>query len=180
MIRLMNGVVTKKRKWATLPHYWGLLEARTIPGILELEPATDEIERRILNGQISKLRVLAETRSPALLCRMLLKIGIETIAYENIRDALDERYDAAREFARAPRKGSQWWFLYYGDHAAGLNVTDDAKSISADIHDCGGGGEVALIEFFDFDFIVPLTSNVIPDDLQSLPEPEFRYFLVTL
>ena len=80
MIRLMNGVITKKRKWATLPHYRGLLEARPIPGTIGLEPASDEIEQRIMNGQITQLRVLAQTRHPALLCRMLLKIGIETIA----------------------------------------------------------------------------------------------------
>lgn len=178
MIRLMNGVVTKKRKWATLPHYRGLLEARPIPGTIGLEPASDEIEQRILNGQITQLRVLAETRSPALLCRMLLKIGIETIAYDNISDALSERYDAARQFARAPRNGSQWWYLYHGDLAGGLNIAADTKPISTGIHDCGGG-EVALIEIFDLDFIVPMTANVIPDDLQSLPEPEFRYFLVT-
>ncbi len=62
--------------------------------------------------------------------------------------------------------------------AAGLNIAADAKPMSSGIHDCGGG-EVAHIEIFDFDFVVPMTSNVIPDDLQSLPEPEFRYFLVT-
>jgi hypothetical protein len=50
--------------------------------------------------------------------------------------------------------------------------------MSSGILDCGGG-EVTHIEIFDFAFFVPMTSNVIPDDLQSLPEPEFRYFVVT-
>jgi hypothetical protein len=178
VIRLMNGVVTKKRKWATLSHYRGLLEARPIPGTFGLEPATDEIEQRILNGQIAQLRVLAETRYPTLLCRTLLKIAIETIACGNIRDALAERYDAARQFARAPGTGSHWWFLYHGDPASGLKVAADMKPMSIGIHDLGGG-EVALIEIYDFCFIVPVTSNMIADDLHSLPEPEFRYFSVT-
>ena len=177
MIRLMNGVITKKRKWATLPHYKGLLEARPIPGTIGLECASDEIEQRIMNGQITQLRVLAQTRHPALLCRMLLKIGIETIAYDNIFDALSERYDAARQFARAPRRGSRWWFLYCGDIGAGLNIAANTKPMSTGIHDCGGG-EVALIEMFDFSFVVPMTANVIADDLQSLPEPQYRYFSV--
>ena len=176
--RLMNGVITKKGKWATLPHYRGVLEARPMPGVIGLEPATYEIERAILDRRITQFRMIAETRYPALLCRMLLKIGIETIAYDNVTDALTERYDAAREFARAPRKGSQWWFLYHGDPAAGFNTAADTKPMSSGILDCGGG-EVAHIEIFDFAFFVPMTSNVIPDDLQSLPEPEFRYFVVT-
>jgi hypothetical protein len=174
----MNGVITKKKKWATLPHYKGLLEARPIPGTFGIEPANEEIEQCLLNGQITQLRVPAETRHPLILCRMLLKVAVETIAYDNIRDALNERYDAARQFARAPRKGSNWWFLYHGDLAAGWNTARDMKPMSAGIQDIGGG-EVALIEILDFYFIVPVTSNVIPDNLQSLTEPDFRFFKVS-
>ena len=54
-------------------HYRGLLEARPVPGAIGIEPATDEIELSILKGRITQLRVIAETRYPALLCRMLLK-----------------------------------------------------------------------------------------------------------
>ena len=177
LIRLMNGVITKKRKWATLPHYRGLLEARPIPGTFGIEPTSEEIEQRILNGQITQLRVIAETRHPVSLCRMLLKIALETIACDDIEDALSERYDAARQFARAPRKGSCWWFLYHGDPSADWNVSPDMKPVSSGIQDVGGG-DLALIEILDFYFIVPVTSNVIPDNLQSLPEPEFRFFSV--
>lgn len=61
MIRLMNGVTTKKRKWATLPHYRGLLEAHPVPKFIGIEPTTDEIEQDILDGRIIQLRTIAET-----------------------------------------------------------------------------------------------------------------------
>jgi hypothetical protein len=79
-----------------------------------------------------------------------------------------------RDSSRALRvKVVGWWFLYCGDIGAGLNIAANTKPISAGIHDCGGG-EVALIEMFDFSFLVPMTANVIADDLQSLPEPQYR------
>jgi hypothetical protein len=84
------------------------------------------------------------------------------------------RFDSAR----APRKGGRWWFLYHGDPGAGLNLAAHAKPMSGEILDLGGG-EVAHMEIFDFAFFVAMTSNVVPDDLQSLPQPEFRYFTVT-
>lgn len=178
VIRVMNGVITKKRKWAVLPHHRGLLEARPVPGAIGIEPVNDDVERAILGGQITQFRVIAETRSPVLLCRMLLKIGLEMIAYDNMSNAFDSRYDAARQFARAPRTGSRWWFLYHGDVAEGLNIAPETKATGGKVIDLGGG-EVAIVDIFDWTFLVPLTLNVIPENLHTLPEPEYRCFQVT-
>ena len=178
LIRLMNGVITKKRKWATLPHYRGRLEARLIPGTIGIEPIDGETEQRILNGQITQLRVLAETRHPVSLCRMLLKIALETIARGDMKTRSARSMMPLGSLNALPQKVAAGGFVYHGDPSADWNVSPDMKPMSSGIEDIGGG-DVALVEILDFYFIVPVTSNVIPDNLRSLPEPEFRFFSVS-
>lgn len=177
MIRLFNGVTTKKKKWASVPSYRGRLEASPYPGKIGITPINDDIENAIVEGRISQLRMIAETRDPLSLCRLMLKIGLETVAFDGASLILDKKYDAARRFARAPSRGTVWWLFYCGNHSMEQNEQATAAHLGSSIADLGGG-EVAHIEAYGFSFFVPLTSNVVADDLDTLPEPENRYFAV--
>lgn len=171
IIRLLNGVITKKRRWASMRHYLGLLEARPIARLIGIEPASPEVENAILEGRINKILIHSETRNPIALCRLLLKISLEVLAFHDPALALHENYDAARRFARAPLPGATWWFLYHGD------PQEAGTAVSASIIDLDGG-ELALIELFNFTFFIPVSANIFPKDLDKLPIPEFRFFSV--
>jgi hypothetical protein len=185
MTRILNGVVTKKKKMATLETYRGLLRAHPIPGLIGIDPVSETIEAGILSGQITQIRLIAEIADPTVVCRLLLKIGIEALAYESVKDAISDRYDKARRFARAPKNGDKWWFLCHADigllrlmkwkpqsylreHAISISITDL------------DGGSILILDLNEFSFIVPLTGNIMPQELHILPEPEYRFYAVTI
>jgi hypothetical protein len=176
-LRLLNSVTTKKGKPATVDSYRGKLLSTPTPGIIEIAPLSAQLESAIVNGSITQIRLIAETKKPLQLCRLLLKMGLEAIAYDSLDDAFAERFDEARRFARAPRSGDSWWFLYSGKHANFDSRSDSESRISLSFHN-QFGAEIFVFDLYEFSFLVPMESRVIGDNLHELPEPEFRYFRV--
>ena len=180
VIRLFNGIVTKKKKWSTLNHYHGLLRASPIIGLIGIDPLSEAIEEALLQGRISQLRILAETSNPIALCRLMLKIGLEAIAHESISTCLASKYDGARQFARAPRPGSSWWVLHHGEAAHSVAISHEHSArigVSiVPVEDC----EIALISLFSFDFIAPLSERIQAVGLELLPQPQYRLYSVTI
>lgn len=79
----------------------------------------------------------------------------------------------------------KWWFLCHADigllrlmkckpesyqheHAISISVTDL------------DGGRILILDLNEFSFIVPLTDNIMPQELHILPEPEYRFYAVTI
>lgn len=177
IIRVYSGVITKKKKWATMPYHLGFLEARPVPGQIGFGAANSDIEKALLDGRITRIITLAETKNPLALCRLLLKMAIETIALGSPEEALSERYDAARRFARAPARGSRWWFMYHSDHKGMLGVRGHGGRMSGSIIQFGEA-LCAVFQISDFSFIVPVDDKVDVIDRDDFKEPNYRYFEV--
>jgi len=173
VLRLFSGVRTKKKKWAALNHPIGKLKASPYDRIIGLDPSDDETEHRLLTGNRTQFRIIAETENPLLMCRFLLKVSLECVARDCLLDALKVKYAEARRFARNPHRGDSWWFMYHHDPAAdgGQNKKTQAEIVELQ------GAEMGLITIFGCSFFVPLDPKIVYD-AADLQEPEYRYFLV--
>lgn len=173
VLRLLSGVRTKKKKWATLKHPIGNLKASPYDRVIGLDPVDDEVERQLISGNRTQLRIIAETENPLLMCRFLLKVALECVARECILSAMKISYAEARRFARNPQRGDSWWFMYRFDPTAdgGQNRVTQAEIVEVE------DAEMGLITIFGCNFFVPLHPRIVyePSDLR---EPEFRYFSV--
>jgi len=173
VLRLFSGVRTKKKSWAALNHPIGKLKASPYDRIIGLDPSDDETEHRLLAGNRTQFRIIAETENPLLMCRFLLKVALECVARDCLLDALKVKYAEARRFARNPHRGDSWWFMYRHDPVAdgGQNTKTQAEIVELQ------GVEMGLITIFGCNFFVPLDPKIVYD-AADLQEPEYRYFLV--
>ena len=174
LLRLFSGVVTKKKKWATLNHSMGTLRASPYERVIGIDPISSEMEDLILSGKKTKFHVSAETRFPLLMCRFLLKIAIEYKACESVLDALNYKYSDARRFSRNPRIGDKWWFMYHHKSELYGQLGQETKVEIVDVE----GAEIAWITILGSHFFVPLDPRIAYEVDSELREPEYRYFLV--
>lgn len=175
LLRLHSGVRTKKRKWAALKHPIGVLTASPYNNVLGLDPSTEEIEHQLLSGTRTQMRIIAETVYPALMCRFLLKIALECVASDCLLDAMTVKYEHSRRFARSPRRGDNWWFMYRYDPSVDGGKSKQTKVEIFEIE----GAEMCHIMIFGCDFFVPLDRRIVYQ-APELKEPEYRYFNVQL
>lgn len=93
LLKTILAIPTKKRKapWLVDP-LEGRLESAGQPGLLLYEPS-GLIPH---SSQKTVMRFLAQPTNPRAVCRLLLKMGIEALAFDSADEALHERFDAAR------------------------------------------------------------------------------------
>lgn len=173
VLRLFSSVRTKKKKWASVSHPIGKLFASPYDRVVGLDPIGGEVERQLLAGDRTQLRIIAETENPLLMCRFLLKIALECVARDSVIDAIRAKYAAARRFARNPQKGDSWWFMYRFDPTSDGGQNKETQAEIVEIEDA----EMGLITIYGCIFFVPLHPQ-IGYDPSDLHEPEFRYFTV--
>lgn len=163
--RVMNAVVTKKGRPASLPIMQGRMLSTPTPNIVELVPGDEAIHQGVMNGNITQCRVLAEVAEELAVCRLLLKMGCEHLATIDTPTAHGERLASARTFVRAPKKGSSWWFLLLSDPSrfqqegqAFLDVVEMQGALMVHFHG------------ICFDLLSPLVEGVAPSpDLDAPP-----------
>ncbi|SMR71926.1 HNH endonuclease [Aliiroseovarius halocynthiae] len=174
MLRLFSGVTTKKKKWASIDHPLGKLKASPYDSVIGLDPISEEAENLVLSGKISQFRVVAETKNPLLMCRFLLKVALECVARDTALDAITIKYREPRRFARNPKVGDRWWFMYRYDPNSdgGRNNATSVQIMPFE------DAEIANITIFGCNFLVPLSERVVYRAKDELPEPEYRYFEV--
>lgn len=161
---------------ATLGNVW----ASGVPGYIELEPRSPDLVPKILAGEVSQFRVLAEVTEPVAVCRMLLKIGLELLGKHFYQVATSERVGAAREFARRPKRGDRWWFVLHSDPSEILetcrNSGDDSWSIEIVEREAR---LLAVVRFPGTTSLVPLESGTLPPGEEELSEPMYRIVWAT-
>jgi len=101
--RLLLGIPAKKNRPPKLETRLGTIKGSPYPGIIGLEPVSEEVEKCISNGRITQLKILAEPTEVVAVCRLLLKMGLEVVASDSLDDVMDMKFDAARQFARKPQ-----------------------------------------------------------------------------
>ncbi|MCB6178184.1 hypothetical protein LHP98_08575 [Rhodobacter sp. Har01] len=149
----------------------GRLSASPWKNTIGLDPKNVEIENRILSGGLDRMLVYAEPRKPVAQCRLLIKMGLEAVSFADEAFAQRDKYNAARSFARSPRRGDRWWYLICGTHL----LNDDDGSASATLLHVEDRWNMLHFHIGSFDFFVPLTKEILPTDLEKLPEPDYRF-----
>jgi len=153
-------------------------------GQIGIEAATSEIEAAIEKGTISQVRILAEPTEPLAVCRMLVKMGLEVVAADSPDDVRDKRFDSARAFARAPARGTEWWWFMSTDHEQlfakfrhGITIEDWVRGVSLSVHQFEQF-EAFRLQLLDMVMLTPLDVRVRPPQTSEFPEPEYRLFHV--
>jgi hypothetical protein len=183
--RLLLGIPTRKGKAPAMNMYFGKVHSGPLPGQIGIDPISPEIEASINSGKISQLRILAEPTEPLAVCRMLVKMGLEVVARDSASDARDHRFDSARSFARAPARGTKWWWFMSTNHdqlfakfRAGISIEDWTEGVSLTVEQFDQF-EAFRLQLLDMVIFTPLDSRVLPPSMNDFEEPDNRLFRVT-
>jgi hypothetical protein len=183
-LRVFLGIPTKKRKAPWFESWEGKVRAALAPGRIGYDPAP-QFEAALEHGHKSQLRLIAHPVRPQMICRTLVKMGIEVVANDDKLDVFHERYDAARVFALEGRKSAEWWYLQREDmHTAsrfitrGVSPREWQEGVRLSVSTLAEDAEVFHLHLLYLDLMVPLDPRIQAPPIDELPEPEYRLFLV--
>lgn len=181
-IRTFSGIPTKNGKAPWFKSWEGTITASFSPGKFHYNPASF-FDKTFAEGKKTQIRLLAYPLKPNMICRFLLKMGIEIVAMDNRQDVFCPKFNEARKFALTGNKLGEWWYLQRekADRAAHYL----AQGISAEWNDnvklevvkLDGEQEIFHLNLLHIDMFVPLTS-MIAQHFEGLEEPEYRLFRV--
>lgn len=161
-MRTLLGIPTKKKRAPWFKYMEGTLHAGGGPGKIIYEP-NEFFRKSFESGQKITTIIPAMTRRPHMILRMLLKIGLETIAADDRNAVFEERFNPAREYALIGNKTCSWFYIQREDHEM-LNLY--LKGIEWDDHHCFmdvyyEGNLIFLhLRTFYLEFMTPLVENV--------------------
>ncbi|MFA6033129.1 MAG: hypothetical protein WC889_09545 [Myxococcota bacterium] len=137
-----------------------------------------------MNGNKTQIRLLAQPLKPDMVCRFLLKMGIEVVASDNPDDAFHKKFDDARRYAIAGEKTVEWWYLQNERMAEaarfmtqGVPVNEWEQNVRLEVIRLEKDQEMFHLKLLYLDLFTPLTCGVKPE-MEGLEEPEFRLFRV--
>jgi len=181
--RVFIGIPTKKGKTPWFKSWEGTIRASLQPGTFEYKPSP-YFEKAVLDGGKTHIRLLAHPEKPDMICRFLLKMGIEIVAWDNNNDVFCPKFDEARRFALSGAKSNKWWYLQREnvDRASlfftqGVTRKDWAENVQLKVIKLDSEQEIFHLELLYLDLIVPLTNEIMPE-LNELESPEYRLFWV--
>jgi len=183
-LRVFVGIPTKKGKppWF-VSRLEGTVRASLQPGTFGFDPAP-RFEKATMDGTKTQIRLLAHPEKPDMVCRFLLKMGIEVVAADNPKDVFHGKFDAARKYALTGDKTGLWWYLQNErmDEAArfltkGVTQSEWYNSVKLEVVKLDGQQEMFHMRLLYLDLFSPLTTNVEPQ-LEGLQGPELRLFRV--
>lgn len=183
-LRVFLGIPTKKRKAPWLESWEGRVKTSLQPGIVDYEPATP-FKKVMEGGWKSQIRLLAHPLKPHMVCRFLLKMGIEVVAADDSQAVFDQKFDKARSFALLGKKQDDWWYLQHEDTAAasyyiarGVTRQEWVENMKLEVVIVENGAEMFHLKLLYMDLLTPLESRIQPPPKDDLPEPEYRIFVV--
>ena len=181
--RTFLGIPTKKSKAPLFKSWEGIIRSSLRPGTVGYDPAPI-FEQATLEGKKTQIRLLAHPLKPEMICRFLLKMGIEVVAWDNDQDVFCLKFDEARRFALTGDKTGKWWYLQrermdIASRCFTHGVTSDewANSIKLEVAKLEEEHEMFHLSLLYLDMLIPLT-RVITPQLDGLEEPEYRLFWI--
>jgi hypothetical protein len=177
--RFTSHIVTKRRKYPRIITHLGDLISSPFEDIIGIDPSNEDIHRKIQDGSISQVTILAEIVEPKAICRFLLKMGLEIIADDRPLEIYNSKYDVARIIARAPKRGDKWWFIFIRDE--GFLFSKQKPKNNCDIE--LSTSVIEEHEFFhlklgDISFITPIEQGFIPDPEITKIDKHYLYEIV--
>ena len=117
-----------------------------------------------------------------MVCRFLIKMGLEVVAADNAQDAFHSKFDAARYYALTGNKKSTWWYLQNERMREasrfimqGVTVAEWSRTVRLEVMKLEDEQEMFHLGILYLDLFVPLTTRVQPD-MPGMKAPEFRLF----
>lgn len=183
-VRTFIGIPTKKGKVPWFNSWEGEIAGSLSPGEFVYEPSSIFKEAEEKGGK-TQIRLLAHPLKPSMICRFLLKMGLEVIAEKDTDYVFEEKFDKAREYALKGTKRDKWWYLEHDDLEQGNfyiknGVTEEEwiDNVELRIIHVGEDAEALHFRLLFVSFIVPLEQRIKPPPMESLPEPMFRLFVI--
>ncbi len=181
--RVYSGIPTKKGKPPWFKSGEGIIRASLQPGTVSYDPAPI-FEKATIKGRKTQIRLLAHPLKPDMVCRFLLKMGIEVVAWDSNQDIFCSKFDKVRQYALTGEKKDKWWYLQREriDMAScyftkGVMRDEWADNVKLEVVKLDGEQEMFHLSLLYLDMMVPLTSMITPK-LEELEEPEYRLFYV--
>ncbi len=116
-IRALFGIPTKKGRSSPINIPVGTIIGKPGGGRYRFKPSSNEMDRQLAKGELKTLEMTfsAEPEHKVAVCRLLLKMGLEWMARDNVLKAYSHVYNPARRFARFPKRRSNWAFAVMYD-----------------------------------------------------------------
>lgn len=180
--RVFLGIPTKKLKAPWFSSWEGVLRASPYAGHVGYDPSP-QFERAVADGRKTQMRLIAHPGKPDMVCRALLKMGIEVVAADDQSAVFDGKFDAAREYALRGTKSGDWWYLQHEDMQLVNRYTSHpvspyewGENVQLSVVEIEDSAEVFHLKLMWMDLFTPLEARVRPPT--DMPEPEYRVFLV--
>ena len=181
--RVFSGIPTKKSKAPWFKSWEGIIRASLKPGTFGYDPPS-VFEKAVLEGKKTQIRLLAHPLKPDMICRFLLKMGVEVVAWDNSQDVFCSKFDKARRFALTGEKTGKWWYLQREKYdmasryfTQGITTQEWIDNMKLEVIKLEGEQEIFHLTLLYLDMFVPLTSLISPE-LNDFKEPDFRLFWV--
>ncbi|MCX6564990.1 MAG: hypothetical protein NTW38_00960 [Candidatus Aminicenantes bacterium] len=181
--RVFLGIPTKKVKAPWFNSWEGKIRASLQPGAFGFDPVLS-FEKATVDGSKTQIRLIAHPLKPDMVCRFLLKMGIEVFAANVPNDVFRVKFDAARYYALTGDKTVLWWYLQHErmDEAfhfmiRGVSEHEWSQNVSLEVIELEAEQEMFHLSLLYLDLFVPLTTGVQPQ-MGGLEEPKFRLFRV--
>lgn len=181
--RVFLGIPTKKSKAPWFKNWEGTIRASLQPGTLGYDPAPP-FESATMDGGKTQIRLLAQPMKPQMICRFLIKMGIEVVATDSATYVFETKFDAARQYALTGRKTDKWWYLQVERMAEatrlitqGVSEVEWFRNVELEVIRLEEEQEIFHLKLLYLDVFTPLTEAIQPE-MQGMEEPEFRLFRV--
>ncbi len=184
LFRVLLGIPTKKGKSPWLKSWEGRIEGSSELGAIGYDPSPI-FKEAVEQYRKTVMRIPAYPLKPDMICRTLLKMGIEVVAADRSEVVFDPKFDAARDYALLGQKTGDWWYLQKEDMPAashyiteGITPEECAANILLETIMIEDTAEVFHLKLLYLDLLTPLESIIQPPPKENLQEPEYRLFVV--
>ena len=181
--RVFLGIPTKKGKTPWFNSWEGTIRASLQPGKFGYDPAPP-FETATTDGTKKQIRLLAHPMKPHMVCRFLIKMGIEVVAADNVVDVFKAKFDSARQYALTGDKTDAWWYIQVermneASHilTKGVSESEWFQNVKLEVIRLEEEQEMFHLRLLFLDLFTPLTESVQPE-IEGMEEPEFRLFRV--
>lgn len=180
-LRTLIGIPTKKGKAPWFKYWEGNLHSAGQPGRIVYEP-NPIFKSAFESGQKTLTIIPAMTKKPHMVLRTLLKIGLETIAANDVDEVFKSKYDAARNYAVKGTKDYPWFYIQYEDNEMLQKYLQAIQwpdhHCYMDVHYINAELTILHLRVYYLQFMVPLVENVIMDKNHPFNEPHERVVIV--
>ena len=182
-LRVFLGIPTKKRTAPWFTSWEGTIRASLQPVTVGFDPAPP-FQKATVERRKTVMRLLAEPMKPHMICRFLIKMGIEVVAADNTADAFNVKFDSARRYSLTGDKTGAWWYLQNERMqeasrfiTRGVSEAEWLQNVKLEVIGLERDKEMFHLKLLYLDLFTPLTQGIEPD-IKGLDEPEFRLFKV--